>query len=140
MLWFLFFSLLESLMRWKYNICNTKKVLLITLSTLQSYSQKFDSYTAHKSFLLLWKLKIHYYVQKVHHLITISVKSSLFSNSIFKTPWIYTSHLSLGLPSNLFISSFPNKILYALLVCFSYMWYMLCWYYLFQLVTPIITG
>ena len=64
---------------------------------------------------ILWNTKVHYHIHKCPP--RFPILSHIQSMPSHPTSWIsillFFSHLSLGLPSGLFLSSFPTKTLYT---------------------------
>jgi hypothetical protein len=80
---------------------------------------KADCHSACQKYPALWNPKVHYRVHKSSSL-TLSwarcIQSTLSHRISLRFITILTSHLLPGLPSGLFPSGFPTKILYALLM------------------------
>jgi hypothetical protein len=95
-----------------------KMEAILTNSMELNHSWEAASCAATQEFSsILWNLKVYYHVHKSPRLV--SIPSQI--NPVHTTPsyvrsiLILSSHLRLGLPSGLYPSGFPTKILYALL-------------------------
>jgi hypothetical protein len=84
----------------------------------QSPSWEAKSRSASQEILcLLWNPKVYYRVHKNQPLFPILSQMNQTSHTIsLKSILILSSHLRLDLPSGLFPSGFPTKILYAVLI------------------------
>jgi len=94
----------------------------------QSSSVEANSHSANQEIpFLLWNLKVLYSVHKTLPMVLSWARwiQSTQSHSIFLISILISSHLHLDLPSGLFPSSFPTKILYAFLISPMHACYML---------------
>jgi hypothetical protein len=104
---------------YQYNISNSIGLSPSRGAASRSVTQEFPN--------ILWNPKLHYRVHKSPPLVpTLSQVSSVHTTASYlsKIYLILSSHLRLCLPSGIFSSGFPSKILYAL--SFLHPCYMLC--------------
>ena len=90
---------------------------LLTYSMEQSSSWEANRISASQGIpRILWNPKVHYRMQSAHQLSlswASSIQSILPHPSSWRSILILSSHLRLGLPSGLFPSGFPTKIMYT---------------------------
>jgi len=112
------FSCSDAVRKGLFVICFTE--LELTTSVEQSPSWEANSHSASQEiFFLLWNPEVHYRVHKSPPLVPVLSKMNPVHNflSYFsKINLIFTLHLCLGLPTGLFPSGFPTKVLYAFLI------------------------